>query len=76
MPGGGTFVGEVGALGQGLLKAEKLRRLRPLADQLVTEAAQLLLLPKEIHKLLDTALAAQQPRKTRSAATSGKKEEA
>ncbi|MGI4827486.1 MAG: GntR family transcriptional regulator [Janthinobacterium lividum] len=75
IPGGGTFVGEVGALGQGLLKAEKLRRLRPLADQLATEAAQLLLSPEEVHKLLHTALAAQQPRKLRSA-TAARKEEA
>ena len=35
VPGGGTFAGELTAVGQGLLKSEKLRRLRPLADQLV-----------------------------------------
>src|SRR3984885_12359769 len=30
VPGGGTFVASLTALGPGLLKAEKLRRLRPL----------------------------------------------
>ena len=39
VPGGGTFVGHLSAAGHGLLKAEKLRRLRPIADQLATEAA-------------------------------------
>ena len=66
VPGGGTFVGELSALGQGLLKSEKLRRLRPLADQIATEAAQLLLTPEDVHKLLEVALAAQQPRKPRT----------
>jgi GntR family transcriptional regulator len=66
VPGGGTFVGELSALGQGLLKAEKLRRLRPLADQIATEAAQLLLSPEDVHKLLQAAFAGQQPRKTRA----------
>jgi GntR family transcriptional regulator len=59
VPGGGTFVGELGATGQGLLKAEKLRRLRPLADQLATEAAQLRLTPDDVHKIVDTALTTQ-----------------
>jgi GntR family transcriptional regulator len=56
VPGGGTFVGSLSALGSGLLKAEKLRRLRPLADQLATEGAQLRLAPEDIHKLVDAAL--------------------
>lgn len=69
VPGGGTFVGELTAVGQGLLKSEKLRRLRPLADQLVIEAAQLMVTPEDLHKLVDTALNAQQaslPRKSRT----------
>ncbi len=61
VPGGGTFVGSLSAVGAGLLKAEKIRRLRPIADQLATEAAQLLLSPDEVHKLLDAAFAAQSP---------------
>jgi len=72
VPGGGTFVGELTAVGQGLLKSEKLRRLRPLADQLVIEAAQLMVTPEDLHKLLDTALDAQQaslPRKSRTTVT-------
>ena len=69
VPGGGTFVGDLTAVGQGLLKSEKLRRLRPLADQLVIEAAQLMVTPEDLHKLVDTALNAQQaslPRKSRT----------
>lgn len=62
VPGGGTFVGALTAVGQGLLKSEKLRRLRPLADQLATEAAQLMVTPEDLHKLLDTALQAQRKR--------------
>ena len=78
VPGGGTFVGHLSAAGHGLLKAEKLRRLRPIADQLATEAAQLLLTPEEVHKLLDAALAAQRPPKPKPAhlaASSSAKEE-
>jgi GntR family transcriptional regulator len=56
VPGGGTFVGSLTALGSGLLKAEKLRRIRPLVDQLATEAAQLRLGSDDIHKLLDSAI--------------------
>src|ERR1700677_1205579 len=33
VPGGGTFVASEAGLTAGLLKAEKLRRLRPLAQQ-------------------------------------------
>src|SRR5580704_10912158 len=51
VPGGGTFVGSLTALGQGLLKSEKLRRLRPLADQLATQAAQLMVGSEDLHKL-------------------------
>ncbi len=61
VPGGGTFVGELGAAGQGLLKAEKLRRLRPLAEQMATEAAQLRVAGEEVHRLLEQALRAQAP---------------
>ena len=56
VPGGGTFVGSLTILGSGLLKAEKLRRIRPLVDQLAIEAAQLRLEPDNLHKLLDTAI--------------------
>ena len=56
VPGGGTFVASLDALGSGLLKAEKLRRLRPLATQLAVEASQLRLAPADLHKLLDSAL--------------------
>jgi len=38
VPGGGTFVADSQ---QGLLKSEKIRRLRPLARQLAVESAQL-----------------------------------
>jgi GntR family transcriptional regulator len=56
VPGGGTFVASEAALTSGLLKAEKLRRLRPLAQQLAVEAAQLRLAAEDTHKLLDAAL--------------------
>jgi GntR family transcriptional regulator len=69
VPGGGTFVGELGAAGQGLLRSEKFRRLRPLADQLVTEAAQLRLTSDDVHKLLDAAFSAQHPQAARKSRT-------
>ena len=69
VPGGGTFVGDLTAVGQGLLKSEKLRRLRPLADQLVIEAAQLMVTPEDLHKLVDTALNAQQASLSRKSRT-------
>jgi GntR family transcriptional regulator len=56
VPGGGTFVGSLNTLGSGLLKAEKLRRIRPLVDQLAMEGTQLRLHPDDIHKLLDSAI--------------------
>ncbi|WP_158821545.1 GntR family transcriptional regulator [Granulicella sp. S156] len=56
VPGGGTFVANLAALGPGLLKAEKLRRLRPLATQLAVEASQLRFAPADLHKLLESAL--------------------
>jgi GntR family transcriptional regulator len=56
VPGGGTFVASVAAHSSNLLKAEKLRRLRPFATQLAVEASQLRLTPADLHKLLDTAL--------------------
>lgn len=56
VPGGGTFIANLSALGPGLLKAEKLRRLRPLAAQLAVEASQLLLSSADLHKLLDAEL--------------------
>ena len=56
VPGGGTYVAEFTASGPGLLKAEKLRRLRPLATQLAVEAFQLRVASEDLHKLLDGAL--------------------
>ena len=56
VPGGGTFVASLASLAPGLLKAEKLRRLRPLAEQLAVEASQLQLPAADVHKLLDAAL--------------------
>lgn len=56
VPGGGTYVGSLASLGTGLLKAEKLRRLRPLAEQLAIEAAQLRLAPADVRKLVESAL--------------------
>ena len=56
VPGGGTFVASEAALSSGLLKTEKLRRLRPLAEQLAVEASQLQLPSTDVHKLLDAAL--------------------
>lgn len=56
VPGGGTYVGSLSALGGGLLKAEKLRRVRPLAEQLATEAAQLQLAPEDVRKMVNSAL--------------------
>jgi GntR family transcriptional regulator len=56
VPGGGTFVASEAALTSNLLKAEKLRRLHPLATQLAVEASQLRLTSADLHKLLDAAL--------------------
>ncbi len=75
VPGGGTFVGELGAAGQGLLKAEKLRRLRPLAEQMATEAAQLRVEGEDVHRLLEQALRAQAAPKRVRNATSNREED-
>ena len=56
VPGGGCFVAEASATGGGLLKTERLRRIRPLVDQLVVEASQFRLTAEDLHKMLDTAL--------------------
>jgi GntR family transcriptional regulator len=53
VPGGGTFAGETGP---GLLKSEKLRRLRPVARQLAVESVQLRLAPGDVVKLLEDEL--------------------
>jgi GntR family transcriptional regulator len=66
VPGGGTFVGEWEAAGQGLLKSEKLRRLRPLADQLAIEAAQLRVSRYDVGKLLNQSLDALETSVTRN----------
>ena len=52
VPGGGTYIAERGG---GLLKAEKLRRVKPLALQLAVEGKQVELTPQELLKLLDQA---------------------
>jgi GntR family transcriptional regulator len=56
VPGGGTYVANFAASGAGLLKTEKIRRLRPLVDQIAVEASQLRFSSEDLHKLLDTAL--------------------
>ena len=53
VPGGGTYIAEGG--GGGLLKAEKLRRVRPLAMQLAVEGKQVELTPQDLMKLLEQA---------------------
>ena len=68
VPGGGTFVAE-GDAAPGLLKAEKLRRIRPLMQQIAVEASQLRLAADELHKLLDLAFD-ELNRKTRTSSRS------
>ena len=53
VPGGGTYVADNLP---GLLKTEKLRRLRPLARQLAVESTQLRLSAEDVAKLLDDEL--------------------
>jgi GntR family transcriptional regulator len=53
VPGGGTYVADQVP---GLLKAEKLRRLRPLALQVAVEGAHLRLDREDIVKVLQDAL--------------------
>jgi GntR family transcriptional regulator len=50
VPGGGTYVADYQP---GLLKSEKVRRLRPLARQLAVEGVQLRLAREEVVKLLE-----------------------
>jgi GntR family transcriptional regulator len=50
VPGGGTYL-ENGGLG--LLKSEKLRRLRPLAQQIAVEGSQLRLSAAEVVELVN-----------------------
>jgi GntR family transcriptional regulator len=52
VPGGGTYVADNVP---GLLKAEKLKRLRPLAMQVAVEGTQLRLTQEEIVKLVEEA---------------------
>jgi GntR family transcriptional regulator len=54
VPGGGTYVADDVP---GLLKTEKLRRLRPHARQIAVEGRQLRLTPEEIVKLVQEELA-------------------
>ena len=53
VPGGGTFVAD--GL-PGLLKSEKVKRLRPLVQQLAVEGRQLRLAREEILKMLEEEL--------------------
>jgi GntR family transcriptional regulator len=50
VPGGGCYVN---GQAPGLLKSEKLRRLKPLAMQLAVEARQMLLAEEDALKLLE-----------------------
>lgn len=70
VPGGGTFVADTDT-GPGLLKAEKLRRLRPIAQQFAVEAAQLRVASHDLHKLLDAALDELQQRSRTLARSTG-----
>jgi GntR family transcriptional regulator len=53
VPGGGTYVADSSP---GLLKSEKLRRLRPVARQLAVESFQLRLAPGDVVKLVEGEL--------------------
>jgi GntR family transcriptional regulator len=53
VPGGGTYVADNVP---GLLKSEKLKRLRPLATQIAVEGSHLRLTREEILKLVQEAL--------------------
>ena len=52
VPGGGCYVS---SQSPGLMKSEKLRRLRPMAMQLAVEAKQLRLARTELLQLLETS---------------------
>jgi len=54
VPGGGTYIAD--HHGSGLLKAEKLRRLKPIATQLAVEASQMRLDRADLRKLLESVL--------------------
>ncbi len=53
VPGGGTYVAENPG---GLLKSEKIRRLRPYARQIAVEGTQMRLEPQEIVNLVEQEL--------------------
>jgi len=53
VPGGGTYVAENSP---GLLKSEKVRRLRPVARQLAVESFQLRLAHGDVVKLVENEL--------------------
>jgi GntR family transcriptional regulator len=53
VPGGGCYAHDGGP---GLLKSEKVRRLRPLARQLAVESSQLRLAPDDVRTLVDDEL--------------------
>jgi GntR family transcriptional regulator len=53
VPGGGTYIA---GSSPGLLKSEKLRRLRPVARQLAVESTQLRLAPGDVVRLVEDEL--------------------
>ena len=53
VPGGGTYAADSSP---GLLKSEKVRRLRPVARQLAVESTQLRLAPGDVVKLVEDEL--------------------
>jgi len=53
VPGGGTYVADTNP---GLLKSEKVRRLRPIAQQLAVESFQVRLAPADVMKLVEDEL--------------------
>ncbi|HEX3436918.1 MAG TPA: GntR family transcriptional regulator [Pseudacidobacterium sp.] len=52
VPGGGCYVN---GQGSGLLRSEKLRRLKPLATQLAVEAKHLVLSKEDLMQLLESS---------------------
>jgi GntR family transcriptional regulator len=76
VPGGGTYVASLPPAGAGLLKVEKIRRLRPLANQLAVEASQLRFSSEDLHKLLASAIEdLEKSRRTRHSAPASRTHE-
>jgi len=76
VPGGGTYVASLAPAGAGLLKVEKIRRLRPLATQLAVEASQLRFPSEDLYKLLASAIEdLEKSRRTRPSAPTSRTHE-